>query len=496
MSKYPNLPGIEVQIADGGLILPEDAPTESMLIIAPSLEAGAPTEPVLVRESAELVSFGFGDFLRNSQVNPIAAAWKAAFEGGCRRIFLMALQGATVEERFLSVQDSLFGILADFAVDNVVLVGVHADKEAALTTLPELQEGVVHEFAVTGTGAIAFPLTVTAANDTLVIDGVDVTLAAQTYRDAAALEAQINGELVAAGITAVTAAIKANVLKLTSGTTFAVGVGSANEALKVSGEAVEKKAGNFAKLLGQYAETQTLNHNVTIGFIGASAPTTNSLTDVKANVDRLAAIENAYSGYVSVVAGPELGYIIPGRNNLYYTNGVVSYAALVAGLRPESAPTQKRLYGVAGVHYQLSLRQLNALTGNKFVTFRIKGNQVIVTDGITTAPDYYVAGVKLSSDFTRLSTLRITQAAAQLVREISEPYIGEPNRMPQYNALNASIKGGLEAMKTAGAINDYRFTIVARGARLNEAVVTLEIIPAFELRKISVNVSLRPDFLM
>jgi len=40
---------------------------------------------------------------------------------------------------------------------------------------------------------------------------------------------------------------------------------------------------------------------------------------------------------------------------------------------------------------------------------------------------------------------------------------------------------------------DYRFTVVARGASLNEAVVTLEIVPTFELRKISVDVALRPQ---
>jgi hypothetical protein len=167
----------------------------------------------------------------------------------------------------------------------------------------------------------------------------------------------------------------------------------------------------------------------------------------------------------------------------------------VSTLRAESAPTNKSVRGILGVKQPLSLRQLNTLTGKKYVTFRLKGGQVVVTDGVTTAPDYEVGGVTRSSDFTRLSTLRITQAASQLVRDLCDPFIGEPNRMPQYNALNASIKGGLEAMKNQGALQDYRFSVVARGTTLNEAVVTLEIIPAFELRKISINVSLRPDSL-
>jgi hypothetical protein len=108
MAQYPNLPGIEVSIADGGLILPEDAATQSMLIIAPSVKPGAPTEPVLVRQSSELETAGFGTFVEAGVVNPIAAAWKAAFEGGNRRIYLMALTGADDKAKFLALQEAMF----------------------------------------------------------------------------------------------------------------------------------------------------------------------------------------------------------------------------------------------------------------------------------------------------------------------------------------------------------------------------------------------------
>ena len=64
--------------------------------------------------------------------------------------------------------------------------------------------------------------------------------------------------------------------------------------------------------------------------------------------------------------------------------------------------------------------------------------------------------------------------------------------MPQYNALNATIKGVLEAMRSAGALSDYRFTVVASSATLDAAKVTLVLVPMFELRRISVDVSLRP----
>jgi hypothetical protein len=141
MAQYPNLPGIEVQIADGGLILPEDTSTQSLLIIAPSLSTSAPTEPALVRQSSDLDTLEFGTFVVGGVVNPIAAAWKAAFEGGCRRIYLMALNGTDDAAKFTNLQDSMFGILADFTVDHVVLVGVFADKEVTLATMPATTEG-------------------------------------------------------------------------------------------------------------------------------------------------------------------------------------------------------------------------------------------------------------------------------------------------------------------------------------------------------------------
>jgi hypothetical protein len=427
-------------------------------------------------------------------VNPIAAAWKAAFEGGCRRIYLMAMDGATDADKFLFIQDSMFGILADFTVDHVVLVGVSADKEAVLASMPALNEGVKQKFSVSGADTLAFPLTIVAGTkDTIKVDTATATLAAKTYNTQEDYIAEVENELAAANLTEMVVEVVGGKLVLSQETAFTLAAGT-NAAGLAAGAAVQSIKGNFALLAGQFAESQTLNHNATIAYVGTSAPAGNTLAQVKAQVDMLAGIVNQYSGYVSVVALPELGYLLPGKSDMYYTNGVVTYAALTSTLRPESATTNKRVYGVAGIRYNLSLRQLNTLTGNKFVTFRLKGNQIVVTDGCTTAPDYMLGGTKQSSDYARLSTLRITMAATQLIRDLTEPFIGEPNRMPQYNSFNATIKAGLEAMKAQGAIMDYRFTVVTTGGTLDEATVTLQLIPAFELKRITVNVSLKPPY--
>jgi hypothetical protein len=493
MAQYPNLPGIEVQLADGGLILPEDTSTQSLLIIAPSLSANAPTEPVLVRQSSDLDTNNFGTFVVGGVVNPIAAAWKAAFEGGCRRIYLMAYTSTTDADKFLEIQDAMFGVLADFTVDHVALVGVYADKEVDLVTMPAQSEGVNQVFSITGATTLTFPVTVTVGtNDTIKVGTQTMTLNVGSYATQDAYLEEVQNEIAKAGLD-MTAQIVGGKLVLSEDVAFSLETGT-NAAGLAAGAAVQKITGNFALLAGQFAESQTLNHNATLAYVGTSAPAGNTLAQVKAQVDMLAGIVNQYSGYVSVVALPELGYLLPGKSDMYYTNGVVTYAALTSTLRPESATTNKRVYGVAGIRYNLSLRQLNTLTGNKFVTFRLKGNQIVVTDGCTTAPDYMLGGTKQSSDYARLSTLRITMAATQLIRDLTEPFIGEPNRMPQYNSFNATIKAGLEAMKAQGAIMDYRFTVVTTGGTLDEATVTLQLIPAFELKRITVNVSLKPPY--
>lgn len=420
-NSYPNLPGIEVMLKDGGLILPEDITTESLLIIGPTEATDVAEEPVLIRAKEDLIvnkiskndNEAFVDL--TGKVNTLAAAWKAAHEGGARQIYILPIKvtgadaAAKYKALFLGAQKALFGILEDFPVSNLVIVDGFADKVTSVLTLAD------------------FPGETDMAN----VKGIDAVAA-----------------------------------------TF---------------------VGNFAKALSIYCETQTLNHNSVVGFIGASSATSKSLADVKTHVDALVANKKQYSGFVQVVAGPDLGYQLPGKAEVYYTNGVVTYASLVTTLRPESATTNKPVYGVSGILYNMSLRQLDALSGAQYVSFRLKNGQVHVTDGVTTAPDLKVGNVTYKSDYIRLSTLRITQAAVALVREVCDPYVGEPNGMPQRNALNAAVRGGLEGMKNAGAIADYRFTITStpRQGILGQSVVNLEIVPAFEMRKISVTVSLR-----
>ena len=63
------------------------------------------------------------------------------------------------------------------------------------------------------------------------------------------------------------------------------------------------------------------------------------------------------------------------------------------------------------------------------------------------------------------------------------------------NAMSAEIDKVFAQMKTSGALNDYQFFISATPDQqvLGEASIDLTLVPAFELIKINVNVSLAKE---
>lgn len=512
------LPGVDITLQDGGLLVPENGSTESLLVVAPSLADTAPDEPKLVRNTAELVSNGFGGFYVNGKVNTIAAEWKAAQDAGNRRTYLSALKGSTPKEIFTNLQTLLFDILADFSADHVVLKGVYSDVEVDGLTesdyVDTLFEGemtvapgvIMKSFVATATDIFTSADIKLGTNDsiTLTIAGKDkvVTIPEGKYdgveKNVEDLVEALNVELVKVTDAGVKAAFepsgKISILSdvaMTVKSATALGFTAATTGVLQAHLEGQIARGSFAKLLGDYAENQTLQHDSTLAYMGVTPPSDITMRGVKAHVDSLVAANNDFSPYVSVIAS-EIGITLPVTNATYWTNGATHYAALVSTLRPESAPTNKVVKGVKGIRYGYSLRQLNSLNQKKYVTFQLKGGSMMVVEGKTTAPNIVHGDQVIPSNYSQLSTLRITQTAIDVVRKAAEPFIGEANQMPQYNALNASIKGALEAMRAAGALQDYQFSVQAISAKLDAAQITLSIVPMFELRRISVDVSLRP----
>lgn len=553
---YTNIPGVSVKLRDGGLVIPERGGSESMLIVAKSLNKNAPSEPVRIRSSNDLISQGFGDFYVGGEVNPIAAEWKAAVDGGCKVIYVTALKeidkeyakeleqaaidaagedeldaeakfrdvltentdAAKKRREFIFYYDLMMGTLLDFNIQHVVLAGPTLEDEVSTLAgafFPEVENaenfpsipGIVSSSHVLASDGIEFPLEITAESNDVIsvkIDGSAQTikLDAKKYDGlkktavdlASDIQAKINGHESSfkAKVFEENGAISIHFEEATTleSDTTAKGLGLASETFYTKSPQGIINKGSFAKTLADYCEVKTLMKQSTIGYIGVTAPADAKVSSIRKHVDRLAKLDTDVSPYLQIT-GFQTGVSLPGTNSVHFTNGGTHYAALVSTLAPESAPTNKQLRGVSAIRFEYSLRQLSRLSDKKIVTFRIKdAGTVVITDAITSAPSIQVAGKVMDSDFSRLSTLRITQLSMDVVREAVDPYIGEANELPQYNSINTAITSALEKIREAGAIRGYDFTITNVTAQLDHAVVLLSIIPAFELRRVDVEINL------
>lgn len=269
----------------------------------------------------------------------------------------------------------------------------------------------------------------------------------------------------------------------------------------------EKK---FATQLAQHCAVVTAKSYETIGFIETLPVVAASLAGIQANIDALTTEEYTthfmydeanqdlildendsiidVGMYVNKVFGPEIG-LSQARLGNYVAGGAVAYAALVSTLLEKSAPTNKRL-DVDGLRYRLTDPQHNVLAGAGYVSFDQKSNRAgetyhVVKEGVTSALP--------NSDYKRLSTIRISHRVAQVVRYIVEPYIGEPNGLAQRNAMATAIQAGLDQEKELGYVNDFKFSVYAsqRDQVLGNGFIDLDLVPAFEMRRISKRVALR-----
>jgi phage tail sheath protein FI len=113
----------------------------------------------------------------------------------------------------------------------------------------------------------------------------------------------------------------------------------------------------------------------------------------------------------------------------------------------------------------------------------------VVASGVTGA---FNVNRYLRSDFVRLTTVRIVHTTVDLIRAVAEKYLGEPNNAPQMNALSAEIDQVLLSMKSAGALNQYDFTVSSTPEQrvLGQCDVNLTLVPAFEITQINLTVSL------
>lgn len=170
-------------------------------------------------------------------------------------------------------------------------------------------------------------------------------------------------------------------------------------------------------------------------------------------------------------------------NSSYSATAAAAYAGFITTLPVESAPTNKVLPST-GLQYLLNVTKIDALAGKGYVQLQSKTKGVVVADAPTAArPD---------SDYKRLSTNRIVKAAVDAVRSVSEPFLGEGLSGTRMAALDTAQEQILTKLQKAGLLKRYekRLSATPIQAALGQATVELSLVPAFELRKITVQVSL------
>lgn len=165
-----------------------------------------------------------------------------------------------------------------------------------------------------------------------------------------------------------------------------------------------------------------------------------------------------------------------------YANGASAYAAALSRMASYVSPVNKVVFNIAKLRYNASRTSLTTLSSKSINSVILNFNRApVFSDGLTLA--------SASSDFTRLSTLKIVNEAALLVRQVCQKFIGEASTIQTRNSMETAITSALRGMQQLGALLDSDFTISYVAAE-NKAIIDLVLTPAFELKNIDVSISI------
>ena len=271
------------------------------------------------------------------------------------------------------------------------------------------------------------------------------------------------------------------------------------------------KHSDFHHELALVCAVLTYRTKMTHGFIDVKPNSNTTLVGIQKYVDNLLAYNNTHymkdadgneiadttgtkmdiGWYTSLVVGPE-PVMVSDTLGTYYGSPALAYAALCASIKPESAPTNKALPGVKGMKYKFSNKQMNDLIGNRMVVFKLKSEGTGTATSVPYVVDGCTSGAE-GSDYARIATVKVVTDVVDQIREVSEPFIGEPNTIEQRNALSALISKRLSYLMEQGEITSYEFEINAtiQQVVLGECSISLTLSVPQELRKITTVVALR-----
>ena len=213
------------------------------------------------------------------------------------------------------------------------------------------------------------------------------------------------------------------------------------------------------------------------GFIGTDSGWPDGLQQKDNNNHRI-----DIGKYMSVVGAQA---ILSNSTSLfsYAASGSAVYVGFISSLPSNSAPTNKIQPG-ARLPFRISVGKLDALAGAGYVMFQQKPQGVVVSDAPTAA--------RTDSDYRRLTTFRIVNASVEAVRSASQGFLGEGITGSKLAALESQIGEALHKLQKGGYLQRYDAVVTSTPAQQiqGKATVELVLVPAFELRQITVIVSL------
>ena len=205
------------------------------------------------------------------------------------------------------------------------------------------------------------------------------------------------------------------------------------------------------------------------------------IDDPVRGANMMSAIQNKF---ITVTAFEPV-FMNTGRGNPYSANGQAAYAGLIASMPYDLSPTNKSIPGIYATRFPLSMGQLEALNGSRYVTMKASNtNQPVIVNDITAAP--------YGSDYVNWSIFSITKEAADRIKRLANGYIGRPNSIEIRNALDQDISN---ILKNMAGIQAFNFSIASTIEQqiLGVIEIDLVIVPVFTIKKIRTTIKLRKN---
>lgn len=169
----------------------------------------------------------------------------------------------------------------------------------------------------------------------------------------------------------------------------------------------------------------------------------------------------------------------------YIVTAAPTYIGYASALDEQTAPTNKVIRGVQRV-FGINARQVDELAGAGYVHIYEKPKGLTISDAPT--------GARPQSDYRRLTTMRIVKRTVGAIRVAADPFLGNAFDTARKAALTTAVEQTLDRLVQGGYIQRYVVDIrqTARQIVIGEAVCELTLVPAWELRRITLTVALAP----